>query len=478
MDSKLVCSEIIANSGIAFGTSGARDLVKDFTPNVNAAFAVAFISSTVNKFIFDTVAIAIDNRPSSYAIAQACAEALKQSGLNVVYYGVVPTPALAYKAMQDGMPAIMVTGSHIPFDRNGLKFYRPDGEISKDDELAIVSSSTSFTSVETKLKALHVDNSATEVYVKRYSSLFSADALKGKKIGIYEHSSAGRDIYKQLFELLGAEVTSLERTNTFVPIDTEAVSVADQKKAIDWSVEYGFDAIFSTDGDGDRPLIADEKGQWLRGDVLGLLCSQLLKVEALAVPVSCNTAIEKSSSFKEVVRTKIGSPYVISEFEKLAERNSSVAGFEANGGYLLASDMEVGNGTLKALPTRDALLPAFVVLTQEKSLSQLVDGLPARYTASDRLQNFAREKSLTFIDSIRENPGYFLSQLGYDERYKIDEVDGLRIEVASGDIIHIRPSGNAPELRFYSESFSLFEAKYKLNSCMALLVSKVDNWSE
>ena len=70
-------------------------------------------------------------------MAQACASAAKQLGLTVIYYGVIPTPALAYKAMAMGVPAIMVTGSHIPFDRNGLKFYRPDGEISKADELAI-----------------------------------------------------------------------------------------------------------------------------------------------------------------------------------------------------------------------------------------------------------------------------------------------------------------------------------------------------
>lgn len=454
----MLANQVIAQSGVSFGTSGARGLVKDFSADVCAAFTVAFLDAVKTGANFNRLAIAIDNRPSSYLMAQACAAVLKQFDIEVVYYGVIPTPALAYKAMQDGMPAIMVTGSHIPFDRNGLKFYRPDGEISKDDELAIVSSSISFTSVEAMLEVLHVDNSAAEAYVKRYSNLFSADALKGKKIGIYEHSSAGRDIYKQLFELLGAEVTSLERTNTFVPIDTEAVSAADQKKAIDWSAEYGFDAIFSTDGDGDRPLIADEKGQWLRGDVLGLLCSQLLKVEALAVPVSCNTAIEKSSSFKEVVRTKIGSPYVIAEFEKLAERNSSVAGFEANGGYLLASDMEVGNGTLKALPTRDALLPAFVVLTQEKTLSQLVDSLPARYTASDRLQNFAREKSDDLINALIVNPLELVKSLGYSSVLSVNTIDGLRLTFSNDDVIHLRPSGNAPELRCYTESTSKCKA--------------------
>ena len=313
MDSQLVCSEIIAKSGIAFGTSGARGLVNDFTPDVCAAFAIAFVKSIDNEFSFNTVALAIDNRPSSYAMAQACAQGLKQLNVDTVYYGVIPTPALAYKAMQDVMPCIMITGSHIPFDRNGLKFYRPDGEITKDDEQAILHNDVPFTPFA-ELPALAVSNAAELAYINRYAELFNDDALAGKKIGIYEHSSAGRDIYKSLFESLGAEVTSLERSDIFVPIDTEAVSDEDKKKARDWSKAYGFDAIFSTDGDGDRPLLADENGEWLRGDILGLLCSQLLRIYALAVPVSCNTAIEKSGCFKHVARTKIGSPYVIAEF--------------------------------------------------------------------------------------------------------------------------------------------------------------------
>ncbi|WP_024589814.1 MULTISPECIES: phosphomannomutase [unclassified Pseudoalteromonas] len=461
-------NQVIAQSGISFGTSGARGLVEDFSPDVCAAFTLAFLEAIQGGFTFNRLAIAIDNRPSSYLMAQACAAVLKQFDIEAVYYGVIPTPALAYKAMLDGMPAIMVTGSHIPFDRNGLKFYRPDGEISKDDELAIVSSSANFTSIESLLEPLSADDSAAEAYIKRYSNLFSVDALKGKKIGIYEHSSAGRDIYKQLFELLGAEVMSLERTDIFVPIDTEAVSAVDQKKALDWSTVHRFDAIFSTDGDGDRPLIADENGRWLRGDVLGLLCSQLLKIEALAVPVSCNTAIEKSSSFKEILRTRIGSPYVIAEFQRLAVYDR-VAGFEANGGYLLATDITIGNGILKALPTRDALLPALVVITQESTLSELVAGLPTRYTASDRLQNFDRANSLVLIENLKNDASDFLSELDYDGAYDLDITDGLRIILHTGDILHLRPSGNAPELRCYAESYLQEKATLIVRDTLSLI---------
>ena len=361
----LISSSEIKDSGIQFGTSGARGLVTQFTANACAAFTHAFIRCMQKQFNFSQVAVAIDNRPSSYGMAQACVKALEQLGLDAIYYGVVPTPALAYIAMQEEIPCIMVTGSHIPFDRNGLKFYRPDGEISKTDEQGILKAEAEFESID-DLPELVVSNKAALSYVERYTALFDSSLLAGKRVGIYEHSSAGRDLYADMFNALGAEVIALERSDKFVPIDTEAVSEADKLKAKNWSAEYNLDFIFSTDGDGDRPLVSDEKGNWLRGDVLGLICADAMNIEALAVPVSCNTAIEKSQAFKHVERTKVGSPYVIAQFESLAAQYSSVAGFEANGGFLLGSDASVNNQTIKALPTRDAVLPALMLLAAAK----------------------------------------------------------------------------------------------------------------
>lgn len=450
---------IIKESGVLFGTSGARDLVDVFSANVCAAFTIAFIDAIENDFSFDTVAIAIDNRPSSYAMAQACASALKLHGLDVKYYGVIPTPALAFKAMQDCMPSIMVTGSHIPFDRNGLKFYRPDGEISKQDEVAIFNSPVKVQSLPANLIELNIDKSAKEAYCQRYACLFTPDTLRGKKIGVYEHSSAGRDIYKQLFIELGAEVISLERSDHFIPIDTEAVSEQDKLKAIDWVNEYGFDAIFSTDGDGDRPLLSDEKGQWLNGDLLGLLCSKLLSVDSLAVPVSCNTAIEKSGLFMQVNRTKIGSPYVIAEFNELLVNSSRVAGFEANGGYLLASDISFNGQVISSLPTRDALLPALIVLAQPKSISHMLDELPQSFVASNRIKEFPTSKSKALLTKLSNDVSLLTALYNLEPHQKVDVTDGLRVTLNNNDIVHLRPSGNAPELRCYAESSSLQNAQ-------------------
>lgn len=446
---------VISESNIAFGTSGARGLVSDFTAEVCMAFTHAFISVLRESSSIKQLALGIDNRPSSYAMAKACAAALIDNDIEPIFYGVLPTPALAYKARKDNMAAIMVTGSHIPFDRNGLKFYRAEGEITKLDEKNILKTSVEFSPAALP-NELKVNDSAATYYLERYLELFEDKILSGKKIGVYEHSSAGRDLYPLLFTQLGAEVICLDRSDEFVPIDTEAVSEEDKQKAVKWSNQYQLDAIFSTDGDGDRPLVADEHGHWLRGDILGLLCAQELGIEAVAVPVSCNSIISLSNKFQKVELTKIGSPYVIEAFDSLSRQFNKIAGFEANGGFLLGSDVNYNGRELTSLPTRDAVLPIIMLLAAawNTKISTLVSQLPGRYTYSDRIQNFPGSISKKLVQDAINEPAEFLNIIGLKSSavVRVDNTDGARLFLSDGSIVHIRPSGNAPELRCYAEA--------------------------
>ncbi|MCG7547215.1 phosphomannomutase [Pseudoalteromonas sp. Of7M-16] len=452
-------SHLIKQSGIAFGTSGARGLVEQFTPAACYAFTVAFIKAIETDFSFEKVAIAIDNRPSSAAMAKSISAMVNALGYDAEFFGVVPTPALALYSVQNRIPCIMVTGSHIPFDRNGLKFYRPDGEITKADELNIIKSDAEVVAPESEPE-LETLSAAKDLYIERYTQHFPNKPFSGKKLGVYEHSSAGRDIYKQIFESLGAEVISLGRSDQFVPIDTEAVSEEDKTKALNWSKELKLDAIFSTDGDGDRPLIADELGQWLRGDILGLVTAKYLGAKLLATPVSCNSAIESSGAFKQVVRTKIGSPYVIEAFCNQEESFKPYAGFEANGGFLLGSDCYYADGLYHALPTRDAVLPALVLFNEswskQKAISTIISDLPKRFTASDRIKEIPRETSLSLIDKLANSEDVrneLRQALVLEGTLELtNAIDGFRMFFTSGEIVHFRPSGNAPELRCYAEA--------------------------
>ena len=349
--------DVMTSSGVAFGTSGARGLVSAMTDEVCAAYATAFLSVARQSFTFERIALGMDLRPSSPRIVAACAAALQNQGIKVDFCGALPTPALALYAQNLGIPAIMVTGSHIPFDRNGIKFYRPDGEISKADELAISEASVEvYVSAEQSFP--EINPAALEQYVQRYLDFFPAHYFKGLRLGVYEHSSVARDVLRTILEGLGAEVTSLGRTEEFVPIDTEAVAEIDVQRGKDWAAQHHFDAILSTDGDGDRPLISDETGAWLRGDIVGLICARYLAAKKVVVPVSCNTAIELCGAFDTVLRTRIGSPYVIAGMEEIASGvDDAVAGFEANGGFLLGSRFTVTGNTWNHCPPATPYYP-------------------------------------------------------------------------------------------------------------------------
>jgi phosphomannomutase len=474
-------SELMAASGVAFGTSGARGTVEAMTDPVCYAYTRAFLQALADGAVIRPgaeVLLSGDLRPSTGRILAVVARAVRDAGCGVTYAGRLPSPALAFHAMQRGAASIMVTGSHIPDDRNGIKFNRPDGEILKPDEARIREQTVvlpePFPAIAQSALP-DMDPAAGMAYLARYLDYFPRNSLKGLHVGVYEHSGVARDLLGSLLESLGAAVTRLARSDTFVPVDTEAIRAEDVRLGEQWAKEYGFDAIVSTDGDADRPLIADEHGQWLRGDIVGVLCAHFLGIDTVVTPVSSNTVVEACGWFKRVYRTRIGSPYVIEQMNRALTAGGSVAGYEANGGFLLASDISRDGKTLKALPTRDAVLPMLAILAavaeQGKPVSALVAALPPRFTASDRLKNFPTEQSRARIQALSGDVGAIEAAFGQlCGKVKVtDTTDGLRIGFTNGEIVHLRPSGNAPELRCYNEAASPQRAQELNRACLDVL---------
>ena len=475
----LAIHELMDTSGVRFGTSGARGLVVNMTSEVCFAYTAAFLTTVPPAT--RRVALAMDLRPSSPAIAAACAAAIEHAGLEVNFCGAIPTPALAYYAQTHGVPGIMVTGSHIPFDRNGIKFYVAQGEITKADESSIGRATVTLPSEIHAESLTEPDPKATQAYIDRYAEFFPPQCLAGMKLGFYEHSGVARDLLGEILTLLGAEVTSLGRTNNFVPIDTEAVGKADIERAKRWSAEYGFDALLSTDGDADRPLIGDEKGNWLRGDIVGILCAQYLEADAIVTTVSCNTAVEQCGAFAKVLRTRIGSPYVIEGIEQLLGSGARrVVGFEPNGGFLVGSSLEKNGRALPRLATRDAVLPILSVLAMARErkcrVSDLLQKLPERFTASDRLSNFPTQESHELLHRLAASDSAIENLLGglCGKLARLDQTDGVRIIFANGEIIHFRPSGNAPELRCYAEAASQQRADLLVRESLGIVIKSAD----
>jgi len=457
----------LSSSPVKFGTSGVRGLVEELTSEICYAYAAAFWSAAGEG---SRVVIGHDLRPSSPAMTQACITAMTDLGVEVDYVGALPTPAIAYYAALQNVPAIVITGSHIPFDRNGIKFYRREGEITKADESAMLAQVIRIPETVVLDDLPTANPVARASFVERYTSFF-AGALENKRIAVYQHSSVARDLIVEVFEALGAQVIALGRTETFVPIDTEAVRTEDIVQAKAWAKEHGFDAIVSTDGDADRPLVGDENGQWLRGDIVGVLTAKYLAANYVVTPVSSNTVLEKSHWFNDCVRTQIGSPHVIAGMEQAPE-NAAVVGYEANGGVLLGSDILDGTNRLKALPTRDAILPMLAVFglanKQQCSVSQLLEDLPPRYTHSDRIQAFATEKSRQLIAELASGERDTASLMAPESGEVVSVVltDGYRVTFSNGDIVHLRPSGNAPELRCYAEADSQQHAQHLCETCL------------
>jgi phosphomannomutase len=523
---------------LAFGTSGLRGLVDDITDleaYINVKGAIRYLSGIGDLRPGSGIVLAGDLRPSTERIMRACAQAIVDSGCPVENAGTVPTPALILHAVATGRPGVMVSGSHIPFDRNGIKLNKSVGEVLKSDEGGITreiervrveeygrtADASAFTASgafkrSPELPAVHP--AARERYVRRYLDAFAHRALSGLRVLVYQHSAVGRDILPHILRELGAEVVTAGRAETFVPIDTENVTekMLDRLEELVAEASGGLlHAVVSTDGDSDRPLVAAvlsaaETGldarsvRFLPGDLLGIVVAEYLRADAVAVPISANDAVERRMKERGVLlrKTRIGSPYVVAALDDLRREGGHhrIVGWEANGGFLLGSDVALSRGVLHALPTRDAMLPILCNLSaaaeQGVALSALWDRLPARFGraglidavpvavsrailahlvpdgdvlevefdpagpvlargAVDGLPRPLAEPAAAAWRERRDTLSrFFTAALGFDDIARINVLDGVRVEFWSGDVAHVRPSGNAPQLRIYGFSDS------------------------
>jgi phosphomannomutase len=450
---------------LAFGTSGIRGLATELTDGVCQNYARAFVRHckdvlhpSPTHFI-----VAGDLRLSTPRIVAAVSKGIQDEGGTVLNAGMIPTPALAYGCQLKKMAGIMVTGSHIPGDRNGIKFYFPDGEILKKDEAPILNH---FSTLEGLVRSSPQERVVEKIdletaFIARYVDYFGADSFKGETVVLYEHSSAAREVLRKILESLGARIVPYGRSEDFVPVDTEALGdMSEFKKVI---ADARACALVSTDGDGDRPMILDENGFVVRGDQIGVLGALSLEADAVVTPVSSSTALEKTNGFLTVRRTRIGSPFVVEGMQTLIDAGAQrVIGYEANGGLLLGSSLQDGSKEpLSPLMTRDSVLPILLLLkasvAYKAPISRMVSALPQRYTASDLIKDFPVEKSRALLEKFTSGGVAFFTRewskdLGAASR--VDLTDGVRVEFENGVILHFRPSGNAPEFRVYAEAES------------------------
>src|ERR1700691_3436875 len=431
---------------LGFGTSGRRGKVVDLTQleiYLNALAELEYLQSLPlseggirrgEDFYF-----ACDLRPSSTEfvaqeegrgeIAQAIVKAIVDAGMQAVNLGRIPTPALANFALSQNKGSIMVTGSHIPFERNGYKTNSSRGELLKQQEAPINEQvrqvrqrlyeqlwGQSLFDERGMLKCGHQElpaehGAARAAYIERFTNFFHGSTLEGKRILVYQHSAVGRDLLVEILERLGAQVVKGGRSETFVPIDTENIDAA-QLAVIQALVDEAggpLYAVVSTDGDSDRPLVlgvdpATRRVHFFGGDLLGMVVAEYLQAGGVVVPISCNDAIDRGPLAPVVeAKTRIGSPFVIAGMEAaLAKGKQRVCGWEPNGGFLTGSPIARNGAALRALPTRDSLLPIlgilFAAAESGVSLEDLFARLLRRFSRAALLKQFPRATALKIVD--------------------------------------------------------------------------------
>lgn len=433
-----------------FGTSGIRgDGITFFNKEFTQKIAYSFYLLLKTHFVVKNIAIGMDPRPSSLAIKNHIQEILSRYA-DIYDEGILPTPALSYFAKTHNLSgAIMITGSHIQENLNGLKFFIGGEEILKDQETKLeqIFYSGELPGWSTLAqKQIIKENKASDVYGQMLVSLIS-DTFK-RKVVVDAGNGTQSEIMPWFFRSIGASVIQINCDNgkPLLSRDTETkdsfIQIQDEVK------KTGADLGVLYDSDGDRVIFIDEQGNFLSGEIGCALILKYSSSPGVVTPINTSTVIERIG--KKVIRTKVGSPYVIEAMKK----NNVDFGFEANGGALSAEiqlTRDAGVTTAKLVN---------VLISQKLPLSALVAQIPKYYIEKTKI-DCPSEKNAEILSSV-------------EDKFKdctIDRTDGLKVWLDPDSWVLFRPSGNAPEFRIFAESLDKVKTQQLITEALNFIKS-------
>ena len=342
-----------------FGTDGIRGVANQWpiTPEValriGRAIARALPSNDGKPH---KVIIGKDTRLSGSMLEMALTSGLISEGSEVLSTGPLPTPAIAYLTSSlDCHAGIMLTASHNPYQDNGIKIFGHDGfklndQLEEEIERLILADELSEPTGELG-KATQVEDAAN-LYIEFAKNAVGANSLQGLKIVVDCAHGAGYQVAPIIFEQLGAEVIQLAVQPNGQNIN-EGAGALHPEKAAQAVLEHGADVGICLDGDADRVIFCDEKGQVIGGDRVLCLCAKALKAQGklkkntLVATVMSNLglqdALKKDGISLEV--TNVGDRHVI---ERMREKGYNLGG--ENSGHIIYSDhATTGDGIMSAL---------------------------------------------------------------------------------------------------------------------------------
>ena len=432
-----------------FGTNGIRGIVNE-DMNCDLALGIGkawgtYLKKSINR---PKVAIGTDARLSNYMLKNAISAGLLATGCDVVDVGLVPTPTLQYAIKEkDYDSGVIITSSHNPPEFNGIKGVASDGtEFSKDveEEIEKIYFSNSFNLANWKdVGQLSNWNGAIDLYIDGILDAVDVDIIKEKQFHIVLDcgNGAGCVVTPILLKKLGCKITELycNADGTFPGHNSEPIPENLQdliKKVPDVNAELGA----AQDGDADRAIFVDEKGNYIWGDKsLALGAKYATKENNGGINV---TPVTTSSCFKDVVEkyggstinTMVGSPIVA---RVMMEKNA-VFGGEENGGLIFPEMQYCRDSAMSIAKILE------IMAKEDKKLSELIDEIPKYEVFKTKMPCPNDKKEIvmkTLADQTKDDSSVI----------KVDETDGVKLYVQDGWVL-MRPSGTEPIFRVYSES--------------------------
>ena len=427
-----------------FGTDGIRGMANLYpmTPElvVKIGQAVGYILSQEaqrKNTSHIKVVIGKDTRLSGYMIEQALASGLNSMGVYVQLVGPLPTPAIGYLTRTMRASAgVVISASHNAFQDNGIKIFGPDGFKIPDYMEKEIERLVTTVDLNEKLPASNEIGRTKRIedaqgrYIVYVKNTFPLEyTLDGLRIVLDTANGAGYKVAPAVFEELGAEVIQLGNTPNGTNIN-DKVGALYPAKLSEAVLQYRADVGISLDGDADRVIIVDEKGEIMNGDhVLGVCAlflkqKNMLKNNTLVVTQMSNFGLEKKLRENEitVVKTGVGDKFVVEEMR----RGGFNLGGEQSGHIIFLDHSTTGDGLVAALN-----LLWVMKETQKKmsELNQLIDDVP------QVLINLRVRKKM----ELELIPGY------------VDLAKKIEAELSGKGRIFVRFSGTEPVVRVLVE---------------------------
>ena len=437
-----------------FGTDGIRGAINSKNINGDMFFKFGLASGTYfksQKKRKQTAIIAKDTRLSGYTLEPALVSGLTSAGMHVYTLGPLPTNGLAMltKSMKANM-GIMITASHNPHHDNGLKLFGPDGmklsdKIEKKIENLIDENIKKNLSNPEKLGRVKRLESGTKDYLKILKKNFSKEFnLRGLRIVIDCANGAGYKAGPELLRSLGAKVTSIGINPNGLNINNNCGSTYPNK--IKFAVKKNNAHLgISLDGDADRIIMCDEKGNIIDGDqIIAALATRwknkkMLKGGVVGTLMS-NYGLEKFFKSEKIkfIRANVGDRYVK---EKMKKNNFNLGG-EQSGHIILGKFATTGDGLLVALEV------LFAIRKGKK--------------ASDFFNKF--QKTPQILKNIAVKDKEIIKNIEVKKSIKIAE----KLIKGQGRIL-VRKSGTESKIRVMAESNN----KELLNNCINIISKRI-----